>query len=223
MPVTTTETRLQIDVNHRQVTALLTTPGGAPAQTHLIYAPGAGSNVNDPFGQYLSQRLPDEGIALFRFQFPYMEDQKRRPDSPRVLEETWSQVINRVRPEAKRLVVGGRSMGGRIASHLAAGGAPVEGVALFAYPLRPPGNKAKIRDQHLAEITTPVLFCSGTRDAFGTPQELEEAAGKTPRSTLRFLEGADHGFAVLKSSGRTREDVWREAADHLLAWLREIP
>jgi len=217
-----TGSHLRIEVNQRQVTALLTLPEGAPAQTYLIYAPGAGSNVNDPFGAYLSQRLPVEGIALVRFQFPYMEDQKRRPDSPRILEETWSQVIGRVRPDAKRLIVGGRSMGGRIASHLAAGGATVDSVALFAYPLRPPGNKAKIRDQHLPRITTPVLFCSGTRDAFGTPQELEEAAGKIPGSTVRFLEGADHGFAVLKSRGRTREDVWQEATDHLLGWISLI-
>ena len=216
------ETYLHIEVNQRHVTALLKVPDDAPAQTRFIYAPGAGSNLNDPFGQYLCHRLSVEGIATLRIQFPYMEDQKRRPDAPRILEETWRQVINQMRTDAKRLIIGGRSMGGRIASHLAAGGATVEGVALFAYPLRPPGNKTKMRDQHLPDIAVPALFCSGTRDAFGTPQELQDAAAKTPGSTVRFLDGADHGFLVLKSSGRTREDVWREAADHLLSWMGGI-
>ena len=216
------ETSLQIEVNQRQISGLLTVQDQAPVLAHFIYAPGAGSNLNDHFGQYLSQRLPVCGVATVRFQFPYMEDKKRRPDSPRILEETWSQVINRVRPDATKLIIGGRSMGGRIASHLAARGAPVEGVALFAYPLRPPGNKAKIRDQHLADIQVPSLFCSGTRDSFGTLEELQQAAGKTPKSTARLLEGADHGFAVLKSSGRTREDIWREATDYLLRWMRDM-
>ena len=216
------ERTLEFQVNQRRITGLLSSPDESSTGAHFIYAPGAGSNLDDPFGQHLSQRLPDSGVALVRFQFPYMEDKKRRPDAPRILEETWGQVINRVRPDAANLIIGGRSMGGRIASHLAAGGASVEGLALFAYPLRPPGGRAKIRDQHLTDISIPTLFCSGTRDAFGTPQELQEAAAKTPRSTVKHLEGADHGFSVLKSSGRAREDVWREAADYLLAWIGDL-
>ena len=110
-------------------------------------------------------------------------------------------------------------MGGRIASHVAAQGAAVDAVALFAYPLHPPGNPRKSRDSHLPQIASPALFCSGTRDTFASPEELAAAAATVPRATVHSLEGADHGFAVLKSSGRTKEDVWSEAAAFLLSWL----
>lgn len=211
---------LQVHVRpETSVTASMTMPDTEPALGLFIYAPGAGSNINDPFGRYLSQRLVQAGIASVRFQFPYMEAGKRRPDSPSLLEETWNQVIERVRIEATRVIIGGRSMGGRIASHIAAQGTTVDALALFAYPLHPPGNPAKSRDQHLPRIAAPALFCSGTRDAFATPEELEAAASTVPKATVHLLEGADHGFAALESSGRTREDVWSEATEFLLSWL----
>jgi predicted alpha/beta-hydrolase family hydrolase len=110
-------------------------------------------------------------------------------------------------------------MGGRIASQVAADGAHVDRLALFAYPLHPPGRPDRARDEHLAKLTVPTLFCSGTNDAFGNPQELEAAASKVPDSKLHFMQGADHGFAVPKSSGRTRRDIWAEAVGALLNWL----
>jgi predicted alpha/beta-hydrolase family hydrolase len=201
------------------VTAIRTMPDAQPARSLFIYAPGAGSNNNDPFGSYLRQRMVHEGIALVRFQFPYMEARKRRPDSPALLEETWNHVIETVRMPDAKLIVGGRSMGGRIASHVAAQGTAVDALALFAYPLHPPGHPTKSRDLHLPEITSPTLFCSGTRDEFATPEELATAAATVPRATVHTLEGADHGFSVLKSSGRSRDDVWGEVTDFLLSWL----
>ena len=201
------------------VTAVRTIPGSEAARALLIYAPGAGSNINDPFGIYLSQGLAQAGIACVRFQFPYMEAGKRRPDSPSLLEETWQQVIETVKIADAKIIIGGRSMGGRIASHVAAQGAAVDALALFAYPLHPPGNPTKSRDQHLPRIAVPALFCSGTRDAFATPEELAAVAATVPKETVHRLEGADHGFAVLKSTGRTREDVWSEATGFLLSWL----
>ena len=110
-------------------------------------------------------------------------------------------------------------MGGRIASQVVAQGTKVDGLALFAYPLHPPSNPEKLRDGHLHDIKVPTLFCSGTRDSFATAEELESAASKLPNAAIHWLEGADHGFAVLKSSGRTQKDVWNEAADGLLTWL----
>jgi len=123
------------------VTAIRTIPDAQPARSLFIYAPGAGSNINDPFGSYLSQRLVQTGFACVRFQFPYMEAGKRRPDSPALLEETWKQVIEEARISNTKLIVGGRSMGGRIASHIAAQGVAVDALALFAYPLHPPGSQ----------------------------------------------------------------------------------
>ena len=216
-----TDQSFQITVNDKPITAITTLPENQDPTSHFIYAPGAGSNINDLFGKYLSQRLGTSGIATVRFQFPYMEDRKRRPDSPKLLEDTLREVIQSVRSSATKLVIGGRSMGGRIASQVVAQGTPVDGLALFAYPLRPPTNPSTVRDDHFPEIGVPTLFCSGTRDAFGTPEELQAAASKVPNSKIHLLDGADHGFGVLKSSGRTKDDVWREATDGLLAWLHD--
>ena len=113
-------------------------------------------------------------------------------------------------------------MGGRIASQVVAQGTKVDGLALFAYPLHPPSNPGKRRDGHLPNINVPTLFCSGTRDSFATVEELEAAASKLPNAVIHQLEGADHGFAVLKSSGRIQKGVWIEAADSLVAWLSDI-
>ena len=216
------EEDLQITVNDRNLAAIKVLPDGQESGCVLVYAPGAGSNLHDPFGKYLAQHLADSGVSTVRFQFPYMVDRKRRPDPPRVLEETWREVIRTVRPTSGKLVIGGRSMGGRIASQVVAQGTAVDGLALFAYPLHPPSNPEKRRDGHLPNINVPVLFCSGTRDSFATAEELEAAASILPKAVIHQLEGADHGFAVLKSSGRTRTEVWTEAADSLLSWLSKI-
>ena len=191
--------------------------GAAPAWT-WVYAPGAGSSIRDPFGAYASAALAERGVATVRFQFPYMERGSKRPDPPRTLEATWRAVIEASRTDGVRLIASGRSMGGRVASMVVAGGEQADALALFAYPLHAPG-RAEGRVEHLQSIGIPTLFCSGTRDAFGTPEDLREAAALVGDSTLHLLHGADHGFATLKSSGRTREDVWREAVDAMLAWL----
>ena len=210
-----------ISVGERTVSAIRTSPDG-DARFTFVYAPGAGSNINDPFGQYLSARLPAAGASLVRFQFPYMEAGKRGPDRPPLLEATWRAVIDTFRGDSGKLVVGGRSMGGRIASQVAAQGTQVNGLALFAYPLNPPSNRAVTRDSHLPDIGVPTLFCSGTRDNFATPDDLIAVAGRMPNAAFHELDGADHGFAVLKRSGRAREDVWKEAADVLLDWFDGI-
>lgn len=113
-------------------------------------------------------------------------------------------------------------MGGRIASQVVAQGPPVDGLVLFAYPLNPPRNPRVSRDGHLPEIKIPTLFCSGTRDTFASPDDLIAVAEKMGNSQFHKLDGADHGFAVLKSSGRTREDVWKEAVDAMLDWAMEF-
>ncbi len=202
------------------VTALRLAPEGAAAGWRFLYAPGAGSNLHDPFGAYCCQRLASEGVASVRFQFPYQEAGKRGPDRPPILEAAWRAAIEACRSEGERLVIGGRSMGGRIASQVVAAGTAVDALALFAYPLHPPGRPDQARDRHLASLGVPVLFCSGTRDAFGSPEELRAAAAAVRRATLHLLADADHGFAVPKSTARKREDVWEEATAAFLRWLR---
>ncbi len=206
------------------VTSILT-----PAEAHpawlFVYAPGAGSNVNDPFGAHAANVLPAAGISVLRFQFRYQELKRAGPDPNPLLERTWSAVLARGREVAggERLVAGGRSMGGRIASQVAAAGEQVDALALFAYPLHPPGRPDQRRDSHLPRISASALFCSGTRDAFASGDELAAAAAMVKGSRLHLLEGADHGFTVPKSSGRTRQDVWQEACDALQGFLKGLP
>jgi uncharacterized protein len=186
------------------------------------YAPGAGSNINDPFGTYAAPRLLEAGIATLRFQFPYMEAEKKLPDQAPVLETAWREVIKLLHGHRKRVLIGGRSMGGRIASKVVSDGANVDALALLAYPLHQPGKPDTARDTHLASIAVPTLFCSGTRDVFATPEELQASAAKVPGSQVHILEGADHGYAVLKSSGRRREGVWDEVLRTMLEWLERL-
>ena len=210
---------LKIDVpGTGSVTAVRSAPKG-DVRWLFAYTPGAGSNIDDPFGKYASDALAAHGVEVVRVQFPYMEAKKKSPDRPAVLEATWRAVIERLRGEAPKMVVGGRSMGGRIASQVVAQGIAADAVALFAYPLHAPGKPEQQRVEHLSALRVPVLFCSGTNDAFASPDELRAAAKLVRGATVHLLEGADHGFAVRKSSGRSREDVWAEAVAAMVAWL----
>ena len=211
--------RLRITVAPGSViTAIASSASGARWQ--VVYAPGAGSNIDDPFGRYLAGELPKRGISVVQFQFPYMEAGRSGPDRPAVLEATWRAVLGRVRAPDVKLCAAGRSMGGRIASQVVAAGERVDALALFAYPLHPPGKPEQRRDEHLQAIKVNTLFCSGTRDSFATVDELRAAAGTMKRARVEVLDGADHGFGVLKSSGRTREGVWVEAAGTLMDFLK---
>jgi predicted alpha/beta-hydrolase family hydrolase len=202
-------------------------PEGGAGWT-FVYAPGAGANIDDPFGAYAGKELAQHGVSCVRFQFPYQEAGKKSPDRPDILEATWRAVIEHCqthgsgsRPD-RRLAIGGRSMGGRIASQVVAQGVPVDALALFAYPLHPPGRPENARDAHLPSIDVPTLFCSGTNDAFASPDELRAAAAKVPRSAVHLLEAADHGFNAPKSSGRTRPEIWAEATRTLSEWLGSL-
>ncbi len=215
-----TEERFQVTVEgNGVVTAIRARPEEVESGALFIYAPGAGSNLLDPFGVFACQELARANFEAWRFQFPYMEAKRAGPDRPPVLEATWRSVVAAVPRPTGKLVVGGRSMGGRIASQVVAQGVDVAGLALLAYPLHPPGRPDQTRDAHLSSIKVPTLFCSGSRDAFASPEELNAAAGMVERARVHLLEGADHGFGVLKSGGRTRQDVWAEAVAVLLSFL----
>jgi uncharacterized protein len=216
------EERHSIAVNDsNSVTAIRTPAEDASKDLRFVYAPGAGSGLTDAFGAYAARALAAEGTETWRFQFPYRERGRSAPDSPALLQATWRAAVEAVvKAGSGPIVIGGRSMGGRIASMVvAAGDVPVAGLALLAYPLVPPGKTSSDRADHFPRISVPTLFCSGTRDNFATPDQLREAARLAPSASLHFLEGADHGFATLKASGRSKDDVYREAIDALLAFL----
>jgi hypothetical protein len=184
-----------------------------------VYAPGASAGLQDPFGAFAARELSARGITVVRFQFPYKEAGRSAPDRPPVLEATWRAVIDAVREPRRKICVGGRSMGGRIGSMVTAEGAAVDALALFAYPLHPPGKPDRARVEHLPKLKLPTLFVSGTSDSFGSPEELRAAAKKVKGSKTHFLDGADHGFSVKKSTGRTKDDVYAEAVDVFADWL----
>ena len=121
------------------------------------------------------------------------------------------------------MVLGGKSMGGRIASNIAASGSAVEGLVFFGYPLHPPGRPERIRDAHLKDITCPMLFIEGTRDPFCPLDTLKKVLAKVPAATsTHVIEGGDHSFKVPKSSGRSTDDAWDEVVDAAGGFLSEI-
>jgi len=173
----------------------------------------------------LARTLDAAGLDVVRFNFPYREKRSGRPDPMPVLEATIADMVARVRAERRpaRLVIGGRSMGGRAASMLAAKGFECDGVLLLAYPLHPAGQPEKLRDAHLAQIRAPVLCFSGTRDALCRRDLMEKAIAGLTNWTMRWIEGADHSFHVLKSSGRTDDDVLAEIGQASRDWLASLP
>ena len=170
-----------------------------------------------------AQALDGAGFQVVRFNFPYREKSLRRPDPMPTLKASISEAVVRARAqlEPRRLVIGGRSMGGRAASMLAADGFDCDGLVLLAYPLHPAGKPDELRDAHLAQIRVPVLCLNGTRDEL-CRRDLMEKALDGLSWQMHWLDGADHSFHVLKSSGRTDDDVFREVTEVSRAWLSQL-
>jgi len=168
----------------------------------------------------LARALGDAGFEVVRFNFPYREKRSSRPDPMPVLQASIAAAVARARRELepRKLVIGGRSMGGRAASMLAAEGFECDGLLLAAYPLHPAGQPDKLRSAHLAQIRVPVLCFNGTRDAL-CRRDLMEQALEGASWQMHWIEGADHSFHVLKSSGRTDDDVFDEITAASGRWL----
>jgi predicted alpha/beta-hydrolase family hydrolase len=169
--------------------------------------------------------LRAHGIGVVRFNFLYKEKKSGRPDPMPRLEECFSAVVARTREELepKTLIIGGRSMGGRAGSMLAAKGFDCDGLLLLAYPLHPPGKPEQPRDAHLPSIKVPVICFNGTRDPFCTPSLMEDVLKRLgPNWEMHWVEGADHSFHVLKSSGKTDAQVLEEIATAAGTWVARI-
>ena len=169
----------------------------------------------------LSEELRSRGIDIVRFNFLYREKKIGRPDPMPVLQRCLDAVAVYARGtiEPRRLIIGGRSMGGRAASMMAAERYACDGLLLLAYPLHPAGKPEQLRDAHLAKIEVPTLCLNGTRDALCTRELMDRAISRLEGNwTMHWLEGADHSFHVLKSSGRTDRDVLTEVGEAVGAW-----
>jgi len=187
--------------------------------TYLILAHGAGGNMHAAGLPQLGDALADAGVGVVRFNFPYAEARRRVPDRQATLETCYRAVADAVRPLASALFLGGRSMGGRIASHLAETGYRCRGLVFLSYPLHPPGQPQRLRDRHLYAIRVPMLFIQGTRDAFARPELLSSVLGKLPAATLHSVEGADHSMKIPR---RGPEDVLSEIAAAITGWIRRV-
>jgi predicted alpha/beta-hydrolase family hydrolase len=188
----------------------------------FIMAHGAGGHMDDRGMTALAALFRDCGLHVVRFNFPYREAGSRRPDPMPVLQASIAAVAASVAAEidAPRPIIGGRSMGGRAASMLAAEGFACDRVLLLAYPLHPAGEPGKTRDAHLARIRVPVLCFNGTRDPLCRQDLMSAVVARLPDTfAMRWLDGADHSFHVLKSSGRTDADVVGEIAATTREWL----
>jgi len=204
---------------------LIDEPQGGAAGPRLTFAftHGAGAPMDTPFMDFFAAGLAARGWRVVRFEFPYMarrrSDGKRRPpDRQPVLLETWQQVIEALGPE--KLIIGGKSMGGRMAS-LVAEEAGVRGLACLGYPFHPAGKPERLRTEHLATLKTPCLICQGTRDSLG---KAEEVAGYELAQSIRlhWAEDGDHDLKPRKASGRTAEQNWTEAVEALDGFFRNL-
>jgi len=186
----------------------------------LILGHGAGAGQGSSFMVDFATGLAARGIDVVTFNFPYMEQRRRLPDPNDRLEACYRAVIERVRGSGtKKLAIGGKSMGGRIASQIASGAVALTGVVLLGYPLHPPRKPQQRRVKHLPGITAPMLFVQGTRDDFGTADEVRAAIGSLRSAELYLVDGGDHSFKVLKRTGVPQERVYAEIQDKVADWL----
>jgi hypothetical protein len=192
----------------------------------VICAHGAGGHMGDRSVVAVTEALRQRGVGTVRFNFLYRAKGSGRPDPMPRLVECYGAVVERVRAklEPRPLVMGGRSMGGRAASMLAADGGSCDGLLLLAYPLHPPGQPQKLRTSHLPRIRQPVLCLNGTRDTFCERQLMDDTIASLGGNwRFRWIDGADHSFHVLKSSGRTDREVLDEIGDAVRSWVGELP
>jgi predicted alpha/beta-hydrolase family hydrolase len=191
----------------------------------VILAHGAGNDMTQPLLVAVHEGLARNGYLSVTFNFPYTEQGRRAPDPAPVLEACYRSVLAAVRTDEAlrppRVVIGGKSLGGRIASHLAAQGEAIDGVLLLGYPLHPPGKPEKLRVEHLPRITAPMLFFAGTRDSLCTLDLLRRTLKKLVAPvTLHVIAEGDHSFVVPKRTGRTQTDVYEEIITASNTWLR---
>jgi predicted alpha/beta-hydrolase family hydrolase len=215
--------RFVFDAGGSRTSALLYHAKGARAA--IVLGHGAGAPQTHPWMVAVARALSARGLDVVTFNFLYTEARRRVPDKNDVLEATWRAAVDAARARDDvahgRLFIGGKSMGGRIATQVAASGAvDVRGLLLLGYPLHPPGKPEKLRTAHLPRVRAPMLFVQGSRDPFGSPEELAPVvAGLAPGTRLYVIEGGDHSLAPPKSSGETLDAVIARVADETVRFI----
>jgi len=225
---------LTVPLQASAATTALVYPAAADAPTTpraaLILGHGAGAGQRSTFMVDFARGLSALGIDVVTFNFLYTEQGRRIPDRAPALESCYRAVIERVRAKVESaqqsLFIGGKSMGGRIASQVAAADAalPIAGLVLLGYPLHPPGKPEQRRDKHLPAIARPMLFLQGTRDAFGTPAELAPlVAALRPPPALHVVAQGDHSFKLARKDPAAQAALYAELQRVIAAWIRSAP
>jgi uncharacterized protein len=218
----------------QQTTALLYearqfNPAQATPAT-LVLAHGAGAPQRHPFMVTFARALSARGIDVLTFNFLYIEQRRKVPDRMPQLVTCYRAIIGAARAYVasarERLFIGGKSMGGRAATHVAADdpSLPIAGIVLLGYPLHPPGRLDQVRDAHLPDVRRPMLFVQGSRDSFGTPSELKPVlASLLPTPTLHHVEGGDHSFTLAGRDAKARQAaVYTEIQDAIVEWIHQV-
>jgi predicted alpha/beta-hydrolase family hydrolase len=223
---------LTIQVNDKEAVTALVYP--ADKKNHagitVVLGHGAGANQTSGFMRMFAKGLASRGLDVMTFNFIYMEQGRSVPDQKPKLEACFRAVIETALKHKKlkknRLVIGGKSMGGRIASQVMAGedkADDVVGLVFLGYPLHPPGQSSKLRVEHLEHIHKPMLFVQGTRDALGTPDEIQPyIKNLRPTAKIYAIEGGDHSFKAPKKFGKSPEQIFEAAMDEIDRWVRSI-
>jgi hypothetical protein len=193
----------------------------------ILLGHGAGADQTSDFMRRFAGGLALRGIDTVTFNFLYTQEGRRAPDRNDKLESCYRAAIDAVAGHKKlrgnRLIIGGKSMGGRIASQVAAAGVSVSGLIFLGYPLHPPGKPREKRDAHLSLVRSPMLFLQGERDPFGRPEEIARVIKRLKLDAgIYRVEGGDHSFAVLKSSAISQEEVFRLAQDEIARWIESL-
>jgi predicted alpha/beta-hydrolase family hydrolase len=210
-------------------TALVYDAGDPEIGATLILGHGAGAGQQSAFMVDFARALSELGLDIVTFNFPYIEQRRSIPDRGPALEACYRAVIERARVEVRSasrfLFIGGKSMGGRIATQVAAAdpAQPIAGLVLLGYPLHPPGRPAERRDKHLPAVRRPILFLQGSRDAFGTPTQLAPiVTALRPAPTLRVVDDGDHSFKLRRKDPAAQAGVYANVQQDIVAWTREI-
>ena len=193
-----------------------------PSGTAVLMAHGAGAGQDHPGITAIRDGLVVRGHPVLTFDYPYMEAGRRFPDRREVLLGCHRAAAAWLRQRFPRFVMAGRSMGGRMASYLAAQGEPCSGLVFYAYPLHPVGKPDRPRADHLSEIQAPMLFFTGSRDSMALPDLVDRRLVPLERATIEIIPDADHGFRVPKRSGRTREEVIEWAVTRTSEWMAAL-
>ena len=202
--------------------------GGAAGRAALVLAHGAGAGQRSTFMVDFADALSDLGLDIVTFNFLYTEQRRKIPDRAPALEACYRAVIAAVRDRldnARRaLFIGGKSMGGRIATQVAAAEAslPIAGLVLLGYPLHPPGKPAERRDKHLPSVSRPMLFVQGTRDAFGTPDELTPLQTLDPAPMLYPVDQGDHSFKLSRRDPAAQAAIYSGIQRAIADWVRAL-